>query len=76
MALDEFVELVNRDTKATCSGFQPKDSIFTHSREFPHLSNATKHFDTICEVRKRKGFHKEPSHLEDVKKVSEELLQV
>lgn len=34
MALDEFVELVNRDTKATCSGFQTKDSILTHSREY------------------------------------------
>nr|XP_022298075.1 uncharacterized protein LOC111107257 isoform X3 [Crassostrea virginica] len=76
MALDEFVELVNRDTKATCSGYQTKDSILTHSREFPHLINATKHFDKICEVRKRKGFHKEPSYLEDVKKVSAELLQI
>ena len=76
MSVDEFVELVNRDTEATCSGFQTKDSILTHSREFLHLINATKHFDTIWEVRKRKGFHKEPSYLEDVKKVSVEFLQV
>lgn len=76
MALDEFVELVNRDTKATCSGFQTKESILSHSREFPHLINASKHFDTICDVRKRKGFHKEPSYLEDVKKVTTELLHV
>lgn len=31
MALDEYVELLNRDSKIACSGFQTKESIIAHS---------------------------------------------
>lgn len=37
MALDEYVELLNRDTKQACSGHQTKTSILKHSKEYPHL---------------------------------------
>ena len=76
MAIDEYIELVNRDTKNTCSGFQTKESIISHSREFPILIDATKHVDAICDVHRRKGFHKKPSYVADVKKVATELLQI
>ncbi|XP_056013603.1 uncharacterized protein LOC125669312 isoform X1 [Ostrea edulis] len=76
MAIDEYVELVNRETKNTCSGYQTKESIVSHSREFPHLIDATKHVDAICDVHKRKGFHKKPSYVGDVKKVASELIRM
>jgi hypothetical protein len=76
MAIDEYVELVNRDTKNTCSGYQTKESIIAHSREFPHLIESTKHVDEICDVHKRKGFHKKPSYVQDVKKVASELIKI
>jgi hypothetical protein len=75
-ALDEYVELLNRDTKNTCTGFQTKESIIAHSKEFPHLIDAVKHFDIMCQVRKRKGFHKLPSYKLDVKKVAADLLDI
>ena len=76
MAIDEYVELVNRDTKNTCSGYQTKESIIAHSREFPHLIESTRHVDEICDVHKRKGFHKKPSYVQDVKKVASELIKI
>ncbi|XP_033759941.1 uncharacterized protein LOC117342076 [Pecten maximus] len=76
IALDEYVELLNRETKDTCSGFQTKESIIAHSKEFPHLIDAVKHFDSICEIRQRKGFHKLPSYKNDVKKVVNDLLEI
>ena len=76
MAIDEYVEFVNRDTKNTCSGYQTKKSIIAHSREFPHLIESKKHVDQMCDVHKRKGFHKKPSYVKDVKKVASELIKI
>ncbi|KAK6168270.1 hypothetical protein SNE40_022131 [Patella caerulea] len=76
MALDEYVEMVNRDSKVACSGHQTKESILSHSKEYPHLINISKHFDSVSEVRKRKGFHHLPSYKEDVNKVTKDLLQM
>ncbi|XP_069109713.1 uncharacterized protein [Argopecten irradians] len=73
MALDEYVEMINRDTKNACTGSQTKESIIAHSKEFPHLVDAVKHYDMICDVRKRKGFHKLPSYKIDVQKVANDL---
>lgn len=76
MALDEYVELLNRDSKIACSGFQTKESIIAHSKEFPHIINLTKHFDVICEVTGRKGFHTVASYLKDVQKIFKELEEI
>ena len=76
LALDEFVEILNRDSKVTCSGFQTKESIIAHSQEFPHLINIAKHFDHMCGITARKGFHHLPSYTEDVKKVVKELFDI
>lgn len=76
MALDEYVELLNRDSKIACSGFQTKQSIIAHSKEFPHIIKSTKHFDAICEVTGRKGCHTVPSYFEDVQKVVKELVEI
>ncbi|XP_062600399.1 uncharacterized protein LOC134262037 [Saccostrea cucullata] len=76
MALDEYVELLNRDSKIACSGFQTKDSILYHSKEFPMVVNFVKHHDSICDVTQRKGFHHLPSYLEDVKKIAVELAEM
>lgn len=76
MALDEYVELLNRDSKIACSGFQTKESILYHSKEFPMVVNFVKHHDSICDVTQRKGFHHLPSYLEDVKKVAVELAEM
>ena len=37
LALDEYVELLNRDSKYACSGFQTKESIVAHSKDSPTL---------------------------------------
>lgn len=76
MALDEYVELLNRDSKIACSDFQTKESILYHSKEFPMVVNFVKHHDSICNVTQRKGFHHLPSYLEDVKKVAVELAEM
>ena len=76
IALDEFVEILNRDTKDTCSGHQTKESIIRHSKEYPHLINAVKNMDVICAVSRRKGFHKIPSYKSDVAKVINDLLRI
>lgn len=76
MGLDEYVELLNRDSKFACSSYQTKDSIIGHSKEFPHLITMVKHYDLICEVHRRKGFHKLPSYKEDVKKVLKDLIAI
>lgn len=51
MALDEYVELLNRDSKIACSGFQTKESIL----EFPMVVNVVKHHDSIllCDTTER-----------------------
>ena len=76
LALDEYVEILNRDTKDTCSGHQTKESIIKHSKEYPYLIEATKHIDNICSVTKRKGFHKVPSYSADVSKVVKDLQSI
>ncbi|XP_069109674.1 uncharacterized protein [Argopecten irradians] len=76
MALDEYVELLNRDSKVTCSGFQTKDSILARSKEFPILMNFVKHYDSVCDVSQRKGFHHLPSYCEDVKKCFMDLIDL
>lgn len=76
ISLDEYVEILNRDTKNTCSGFQTKESIIQHSKEFPHLINAVKHVDDMFDCKGRKGFHKLPSYEADVKKVVADLFAI
>ena len=76
MGLDEYVELLNRDSKFACSGFQTKESIIAHSQESPNLINMIKHFDMMSEIHKGKGFNKLPSYKEDVKKVLKDLLAI
>lgn len=76
LALDEYLEMLNRDSKVACSGHNTKESIINHSKGYPHIINITKHFDTVCEIRKRKGFHHLPSYHEDVHKVVKDLLQL
>lgn len=76
MGIDEYVELLNRDFKFACSGFQTKESIIAHSKEFPHLISMIKHYDLISEIHRRKGFHKLPSYKEDVKKVLKDLIEI
>lgn len=76
MALDEYVELLNRDTKQACSGHQTKTSILTHSKEYPHLIDAIKHIDMINEIKNRKGIHEYPSYKKDVLKTANELFEI
>ena len=70
IALDEYLEMLNRDSKVACSGHQTKESIIKHSQEYPILINFVKHYDVINRCRVRKGFHHLPSYLGDVKKVA------
>ncbi|CAG2251711.1 unnamed protein product [Mytilus edulis] len=76
MALDEYVELLNRDSKVAATGCQTKDSILSKSKEFPHLINLIKHYDVISEMRTRKGFHHLPSYQKDVEKVAKDLIDI
>ena len=76
MALDEYVELVNRDTKNSCSGYQTKESIIAHSKEFPLLIKAVKNLDIISDIHRRKGFHHIPSYRTDVQKVILDLFDI
>ncbi|XP_062586325.1 uncharacterized protein LOC134247949 [Saccostrea cucullata] len=75
IALDEYLEMLNRDSKVICTGNQTKDSIILHSKEYPHLVEFVKHFDEIANVREKKGFHHLPSYQSDVKKVLQDLMQ-
>ncbi|XP_041361022.1 uncharacterized protein LOC121377183 [Gigantopelta aegis] len=50
--LDEYVELLNRDSKVACPGYQTKESILAHSTEYPHLINYAKHFESISQLGK------------------------
>ncbi|XP_056006722.1 uncharacterized protein LOC125651350 [Ostrea edulis] len=73
VSLDEYLEMLNRDSKIACSGHKTKESILAHSKEYPHLINLVGHFDSITEIRKRKGFHHIPSYKGDVLKVFKDL---
>lgn len=76
IALDEYLEIINRDSKNIVSGHQTKESIIKHSKQFPHLVNYVKHFDIVSEIKARKGFHKLPNYKTDVAKVIKELLDI
>ena len=76
VALDEYLEMLNRDSKEIVKGHQTKDSIIKHSKEFPHLIRMAKYFDIISEIRARKGFHKVPKYKADVQKVIKELIEI
>lgn len=73
VSLDEYLEMLNRDSKIACSGHKTKESILAHSKEYPHLINLVSHFDVITEIHSRKGFHHIPSYKEDVLKVLKDL---
>lgn len=49
LALDEYLEMLNRDSKEIVKGHQTKTSIISHSKEFPHLINFTNQFDIISQ---------------------------
>lgn len=57
MALDEYVEFMNREIKSASTGHQTKESLIKHSKDFPFLVESVQHFDDMCDVRGRKGFH-------------------
>lgn len=76
LALDEYLEMLNRDSKELVKGHQTKKSIISHSKEFPHLINFTKHFDDISGIRGQKGFHRLPEYQADVQKVIKELKEI
>ena len=76
IALDEFLEMLNRDSKDIASGHQTKESIIAHSKQYPHLINYVKHFDLISTIKGRKGFHKIPRYKVDVSKVAKEFTAI
>lgn len=73
IALDEYLEMLNSNSKDIVTGHQTKDNIISHSKQFPHLITFTNRFDQITGVRRRKGFHKLPDYKKDVMKVMQEL---
>ena len=75
IALDEYLEMVNRDSKVVCTRNQMKERIILHSKVYPHIVNFVKHFDEIANIRQKKGFHHLPSYQSDVKKVLQDLMQ-
>lgn len=68
ITLDEYIEMLNRDTKASCTGHKTKDSILKHAKEYPLLVEFTKQFEEAGELGQRKGFHHLPSYATDVVK--------
>lgn len=76
IALDEFVEMLNRDSKVACSGHQTADSIVQHSKEYPHIINIAKHYDIVSGIKGKKGFHHLPSYRQDVKTILKDLLEL
>lgn len=76
IALDEYIEMINRDSKNIVSGHQTKENIIERSKQFPHLINYVKNFDVISEIKGRKGFHKLPNYKVDVSKIAKELLEI
>ena len=74
IALDEYLEMLNRDSKIACKGHQTKESILKHSKEYPILVEMTKHVEKISNTRVRKGFHHLPSYETDVQIVLKDLL--
>lgn len=74
ISLDEYIEMLNRDSKAACTGHQTKESILRHSKDYPLLIQLTNQFEQASEFGNRKGFHHHPSYLLDVQKVVKDLL--
>ena len=75
ISLDEYLEMLNRDSKVVATGHQTKKSILQNSKDYPHLVNIKDHFEDINGVRKRKGFHHLPSYRNDVLKVLTDLTE-
>lgn len=75
IALDEIVEMLNRDSKVDCSGHQTEDSIVQDSKEYPHIINIAKQYDVISDIKIKKGFHHLPSYREDFRKVLTDLMR-
>lgn len=75
IALDEYLEMLNRDSKIACRGHQTKESILKHSKEYPLLVEMTKHVEKISSACVRKGFHHLPSYTADVQLVLKDLLE-
>lgn len=76
LALDEYLEMLNRDSKELVKGHQTKTSIISHSKEFPHLINFANQFDIISQIKRRKGFHRLPEYKADVRKVMKEFKDI
>lgn len=57
MLLDEYVELLNRDSKIVCLGYKIKDSIFRYLKEFLYFVNFVKYYDIFCGVIIKKGIY-------------------
>lgn len=74
VSLDEYLEMLNRDSKVVATGHQTKESILQNSKDYPHLVNVKDHFEDITGIRTRKGFHHLPSYSSDVLKVLKELM--
>lgn len=75
IALDEYLEILNRESKIACSGHQTKKSIIEHSKEYPHLVGFVQHLESISDMNPRKGFHHLPNYHDDVKKVALDLVK-
>lgn len=75
IALDEYLEILNRESKIACSGHQTKKSIIEHSKEYPHLVGFVQHLESISDMNRRKGFHHLPNYHDDVKKVALDLVK-
>ncbi|KAK3095093.1 hypothetical protein FSP39_010192 [Pinctada imbricata] len=75
IALDEYIEMINRDTKASCTGHKTKESILRHSKEYPLLVQLTNQLEAASSVGTRKGFHHLSSYCSDVQKVAKDLLE-
>ncbi|XP_069113384.1 LOW QUALITY PROTEIN: uncharacterized protein [Argopecten irradians] len=75
ISLDEYLEMLNRDSKIACSGHQTKNSILQHSKEYPHLINFSHYFEDITQIKKRKGFHHLPPYKTDVQKILKDFAE-
>lgn len=73
MLLDEYFEMLNRDSKIVCFGYKIKESIFVYLKEYFYLINLVSYFDVIIEIYSRKGFYYIFSYKEDVLKVLKDL---
>lgn len=54
IALDEYLEILNRESKIAYSGHQTKKSIIEHSKEYPHLFGFVQHLESISDMNPTK----------------------